>query len=98
MRKHLVLIVEAPAARMQRCLVQWCETNAVEASIERQLDHCGKLIAGEATRFGGECAAIEGARIAIGQIHNCHTLACVIDLLRSRDDFISEFNTGGPHS
>ncbi len=38
-REHLVLVVELPAAGVQRGLVERRETDAVEAPVERQVDH-----------------------------------------------------------
>ena len=67
-REHLVLVVEFPAAGVQRRLVERREHDAVEAPGERQLDHVGERLAGDLPRFRRHRAARDRRRIEIAQV------------------------------
>ena len=81
MREHLVLVVELPAAGVQRGLVERRESDAVEAPRERQVDHVRERLAGDASGLRRDRAARDRARIEIAQVDDRHLVARPVDVL-----------------
>ncbi len=81
MREHLVLVVEFPAARVERRLVERRERDAVEAPGERELDHVREGLAGDASRIRGDRAARYRIGIEVGEVDQRHLLVGPVYLL-----------------
>src|SRR6185437_203104 len=70
MGEHLVLVVELPAARVQRRLVEGREGDAVDAPRERELHQEGERLAGEAARFRRHLPARDARRVEVRQVEH----------------------------
>ena len=79
-REELVLVVETPAAGVQRGLVERRERDAVDSPLQREPDHIGERLAGDASRFGRHLAARDRAGIDVRKIDDGDIGARPIDL------------------
>ena len=68
MREHLVLVVEVPAAGVQRGLVERREYDAIEPLRQRQLNHVRKRFAAHPSRLGRDSTSPDAARVQIVEV------------------------------
>ena len=84
MREHLVLVVEAPAAGVQRGLVERRESDAIDPPDERKIDHVRERLAADAARFRRYGSAGHGGRIEIAEIDDRNLGTRPVDVLGRR--------------
>ena len=67
-REHLVLVVEFPAAGVQRALVEGREADAVEPARQREVDHDLERFPGQPAGLGGLRAARDRHRVDVAEV------------------------------
>src|SRR5439155_25740978 len=84
MREQLMLVVEAPASRVERGFVERSKRDSVDPSVEGEIDHVGERLAADASGFRRYGCAVQGGWVEVAEVDDRNFGARPVDVVGSR--------------